>query len=131
MSLCGFTTEAAGWLHRSKICPVQMSRAIQEETHLQKQITDSLVREIEARTAPTLFNVQQSSNVMNANRLAMLQGETLERSTAALKQGMRKLNKAYKQSKSNHLLYLVLFALAIFTALYLFAKAYRTIRWFV
>ena len=60
-----------------------------------------------------------------------MQGETLERSTAALKQGMRRLNKAYKESKSNHLLYLVLFALAIFVALYLFAKAYRTIRWLV
>lgn len=55
----------------------------------------------------------------------------LERSNAALKQGMRKLNKAYKQSKSNHLLYLALFALAVVFFVWFLAKTYRTIRWFV
>ena len=44
---------------------------------------------------------------------------------------MRKLNRAYKQSKSNHLLYLALFTVAALFAVWWLSKVYRTIRWFV
>ena len=66
-----------------------------------------------------------------AQLLLLLQEEVLERSRMALKQGMRKLNRAFIQSKSNHLLYLALFVVGIFFLVYFWSKVYRTIRWFV
>ena len=62
---------------------------------------------------------------------SLLQEEVLERSRTALKQGIRKLNRAFRQSKSNHLLYLAVFVLAIFFLVYFWSKVYRTIRWII
>ena len=60
-----------------------------------------------------------------------MQEEVLERSRMALRQSMHKLKRAFKQSKSNHLLYLALFVVGIFCIVYFWSKVYRTIRWFV
>ena len=53
----------------------------------------------------------------------------MEKARLALKKSMKRMNKAYEQSKSNHLLYLVLFSLATLFGLYFFAKVVATIRW--
>ena len=103
---------------------LQMGKAIQEETSLQKQITDQLVTLL-FRCLAHPAAAQQALNTDG------VQGDALERGNAALKQGMRRLNKAYKQSKSNHLLYLALFAIALFFGVWFFSKTYRTLRWFV
>ena len=111
----------------SELWLAQMGKAISEETNMQKQITDNLVRgALLCSVADTLLAFRPA-----LSRSRLLQGDVLERSNAALRQGMRKLNRAYKQSKSNHLLWLALFTLAIVFAVWLFAKTYRTIRWFV
>jgi hypothetical protein len=55
--------------------------------------------------------------------------DLLERGRTELKRGMRRLNRAFQQSKSNHLLYLVIFCIAVFVFLYLWAKMFRLLRW--
>ena len=49
----------------------------------------------------------------------------LERASAGMGRAARRLNVAYRQAKSNHLLYLALFAMALFTLVYFLAKAVR------
>ena len=53
----------------------------------------------------------------------------MEKAKLALKQPIKRMNKAYDQSKSNHLLYLVLFASATLLGVYFFAKIVATIKW--
>ena len=53
----------------------------------------------------------------------------MEQARASLKKTMKRLGRAYTQSKSNHMLYLVLFALALFFALFFWAKLHRVLRW--
>ena len=55
--------------------------------------------------------------------------EVLENAKVAMKRSMRRLNRALEQSKSNHLLYLVLFVLGCFLLIYLWAKLYRMAKW--
>ena len=55
--------------------------------------------------------------------------EVLENAKVAMKRSMRRLNRALEQSKSNHLLYLVVFVLGCFLLIYLWAKFYRIIKW--
>lgn len=55
--------------------------------------------------------------------------ESMEKARSALKRSMKRMNKACEQSKSNHLLYLVLFSLATLLGLYFFAKIVGTVRW--
>ena len=57
-----------------------------------------------------------------------MQEEALEQASLAMKKGMRRVNRALQQSKSNHFLYLALFCLAIFFALYLWARIYRFVK---
>eukprot|EP00192_Tetraselmis_astigmatica_P017854 CAMPEP_0117653064 /NCGR_PEP_ID=MMETSP0804-20121206/2987_1 /TAXON_ID=1074897 /ORGANISM="Tetraselmis astigmatica, Strain CCMP880" /LENGTH=141 /DNA_ID=CAMNT_0005459205 /DNA_START=169 /DNA_END=594 /DNA_ORIENTATION=- len=64
----------------------------------------------------------------NSQILAGLE-ETMEKVRMTLKRSMKRMNKAYEQSKSNHLLYLILFSLATLFGLYFFAKVVGTIRW--
>jgi hypothetical protein len=61
--------------------------------------------------------------------LSQTQEESMEKARSALKRSMKRMNKAYEQSKSNHLLYLVLFSLATLLGLYFFAKIVGTVRW--
>ena len=77
---------------------LQMSRAIGEESRLQKEQAESLE-------------------------------DLMEKAKVQLKHGMRRLNRAFQQSKSNHLLYLVLFCVAVFALLYVWAKFYRLMKW--
>ena len=55
--------------------------------------------------------------------------EYMEQAQVALNKGMRRVNKALRQSKSNHLLYLALFCLAIFFLLYCLIRTYKLITW--
>ncbi|KAK9806518.1 hypothetical protein WJX73_006237 [Symbiochloris irregularis] len=92
-------------------------------------------REVEGLTSSVARLKQMSRAITEESQLSRQAAESLEevleRSRMALKQGMRKLNRAFHQSKSNHLLYLALFVVAIFFTLYFWSKVYRFIRWFV
>ena len=55
--------------------------------------------------------------------------EILENAKVAMKRSMRRLNRALEQSKSNHMLYLMVFVLACFLMIYLWAKVYRLVKW--
>lgn len=58
----------------------------------------------------------------------LLQEEVLDQASLAMKKGMRRVNRALQQSKSNHFMYLAVFCLAIFFALYLWARVYRFVK---
>lgn len=66
-------------------------------------------------------------NVLQAQAASSLE-EALEQASLAMKKGMRRVNRALQQSKSNHFLYLALFCLAVFFALYLWARVYSFIK---
>ncbi|KAG2488779.1 hypothetical protein HYH03_012776 [Edaphochlamys debaryana] len=51
--------------------------------------------------------------------------DTMERAKLVMRRAMGRLNIAYKQAQSNHMLFLILFALLMFTALYILGKVYR------
>ena len=55
--------------------------------------------------------------------------EYLEQADVALRRGMRRVNKALRQSKSNHLLYLALFCLGVFFMLYFIIRTYKLVVW--
>lgn len=55
----------------------------------------------------------------------------MEKARAGLRKTVRRLNRTYEQSKSNHILYLLLFAVGVFAVLYTWIKFYRMIRWLV
>jgi len=54
-----------------------------------------------------------------------MQEEAMERASVTLKRTMGRLNVVYKQAQSNHLLFLVLFAIVLFIGIYIIAKVYR------
>ena len=62
------------------------------------------------------------------NNHGLLQEEVLDQASLAMKKGMRRVNRALQQSKSNHFMYLAVFCLAIFFALYLWARVYALSR---
>eukprot|EP00191_Tetraselmis_sp_GSL018_P009026 CAMPEP_0177612308 /NCGR_PEP_ID=MMETSP0419_2-20121207/21130_1 /TAXON_ID=582737 /ORGANISM="Tetraselmis sp., Strain GSL018" /LENGTH=78 /DNA_ID=CAMNT_0019108445 /DNA_START=469 /DNA_END=701 /DNA_ORIENTATION=- len=68
------------------------------------------------------------SSRQNSQIMAGLE-ETLEQAKLALRRSMKRMNRAYQQSKSNHLLYLVLFSLGTLLGLYFFARVVSTLRW--
>ncbi|PNW79193.1 hypothetical protein CHLRE_09g405600v5 [Chlamydomonas reinhardtii] len=51
--------------------------------------------------------------------------DTMERAKLVMRRAMGRLNIAARQARSNHMLYLVLFAVAMFTVLYVLGKVYR------
>ncbi|GLC44282.1 hypothetical protein PLESTB_000760700 [Pleodorina starrii] len=51
--------------------------------------------------------------------------DTMERAKLVMRRAMGRLNIAYRQARSNHMLYLILFALLMFTVLYVLGKVYR------
>ncbi len=53
------------------------------------------------------------------------QQDTMDRAKLALANAQKRLNHAFRQSKSNHLLYLVLFACALFFGVYFLARLHR------
>jgi len=66
-------------------------------------------------------------NVLQTQAATSLE-ETLEQARLAMKKGIRRVNRALQQSKSNHFLYLALFCLAVFFALYLWARVYHFVK---
>lgn len=50
---------------------------------------------------------------------------TMERAKLTMRRAMGRLNVAYRRAQSNHMLFLLLFAIAMFTALYVLGKVYR------
>ena len=77
--------------------------------------------------------LQMSMAIGEENKLQKQAAETLseymEQAEIALKRGMRRVNKALRQSKSNHLLYLALFCLGIFFLLYFLIRTYKLLVW--
>eukprot|EP00878_Enallax_costatus_P015939 GHUV01016712.1.p1 GENE.GHUV01016712.1~~GHUV01016712.1.p1 ORF type:complete len:111 (+),score=17.14 GHUV01016712.1:346-678(+) len=57
--------------------------------------------------------------------------EYMEKAKMMLGKATRRLNVVYKQSKSNLMLYVVLFAIGLFTVVYVLKKLYRLGRWIV
>lgn len=76
----------------------------------------------------TFLSARASLCISLADSYLLVQEEALEQASLAMKKGMRRVNRALQQSKSNHFLYLALFCLAIFFALYLWARIYRFVK---
>ncbi|KDD74623.1 hypothetical protein H632_c1176p0 [Helicosporidium sp. ATCC 50920] len=57
------------------------------------------------------------------------QENVMEAARLTLRQAMKRLDRAYKQSKSNHMIYLFVFALAMFFAVFFWSKVYRFFKW--
>lgn len=55
----------------------------------------------------------------------MMQEDTMERARHVLRSAMGRMNIAFKQVRSNHMLFLILFAVFLFFGLYVLAKFYR------
>lgn len=53
----------------------------------------------------------------------------METARAGLKQTMKRLSRAYRESKSNHMLYLFLFAIALFFVVYAWNRVLNFLRW--
>ncbi len=53
----------------------------------------------------------------------------MEKARTGLRKTMRRLNRTYEQSKSNHILYLLLFAVGVFILMYSWLKFYRLVKW--
>ena len=70
--------------------------------------------------------LQLSRAIGEENQLQRKQAESLEelmeQARAGLKRGMRRLNKAFHQSRSNHLIYLFLFCVSVSFLLYFWSK---------
>lgn len=55
--------------------------------------------------------------------------DALDKAGLMMKRAQRRLNITYKQARSNHLLFLVLFAFALFFSVYMLSKLYRLGKW--
>jgi hypothetical protein len=53
----------------------------------------------------------------------------MERAKLVMRRAMGRLNIAYKQAQSNHMLFLVLFAILLFTGLYVLSKVSAPWAW--
>lgn len=77
--------------------------------------------------------MQMSMAIGEENKLQKQAAETLseylEQADVALRRGMRRVNKALRQSTSNHLLYLALFCLGVFFMLYFVIRTYKLVVW--
>lgn len=60
-----------------------------------------------------------------------VQDESMEKARLMLGKARRRLNLVYKQSRSNLMLYVVLFATGVFIVVYVLKKLYRLGRWIV
>ena len=55
----------------------------------------------------------------------------MDKARTSLRKTMRRLNRTYEQSKSNHILYLLLFAVGVFILMYSWLKFYRLVKWII
>jgi hypothetical protein len=69
-------------------------------------------------------SVEENSVVTNSLE------ETMENAKAALRKGMKRLNRTFARSKSNHLLYMALFVAGIFFVVIFWARVARLLRIF-
>lgn len=53
----------------------------------------------------------------------------MDQARASLRKTMKRLGRAYEQSRSNHMLYLILFALALFFGVFFWNKLRRLLGW--
>lgn len=53
----------------------------------------------------------------------------MEQARLSLRKTMKRLGRAFRQSKSNHMLYLMLFGLAMFFAVFFWSKLSRLWKW--
>lgn len=63
------------------------------------------------------------------NSIAASLEETLEKAKLGLGRTMRRLNRTYQHSNSNHLLYLLLFVVGVFFIMYWWMKFYKLVTW--
>jgi hypothetical protein len=70
----------------------------------------------------------QEENRLTGQVMDSLEG-AMDQARASLKKTMRRLGRAYEQSRSNHMLYLILFALALFFGLYFWNRLHRLLKW--
>lgn len=54
----------------------------------------------------------------------------MEQARLGLSSTMKRLGRTFQNSKSNHMLYLLLFAVGVMAALWCLTKAYRFVKWF-
>ena len=82
-------------------------------------------------TIPSAAQVSEAiheENRLTGQVMDSLEG-AMDQARASLKKTMRRLGRAYEQSRSNHMLYLILFALALFFGLYFWNRLYRLLKW--
>ena len=53
----------------------------------------------------------------------------MEQARLSLKKTMKRMGRAMEQARSNHMLYLILFAVALFFALYFWNRVYKFLKW--
>jgi hypothetical protein len=53
----------------------------------------------------------------------------MEQARGSLRKTMKRLGRAYQQSRSNHMTYLLLFAILLFFGVYFWNKVYRFLTW--
>lgn len=53
----------------------------------------------------------------------------VEQARLSLRKTMKRLGRAYQQTKSNHMLHLMVFAISLFFLVYFWAKVHRLIKW--
>lgn len=82
---------------------------------MQSGIAASLVRCI---VFLAIMRLDQQGAWPSHRHLLLLQEETLEKAKLGLSRSMRRLNRTYQRSKSNHLLYLLLFVVGVFFVFY-------------
>lgn len=74
-----------------------------------------------------------SSAIHEENKLTrqVMEGleDAMEKARATLKKTMKRIDRAYRDSKSKHMLYLFLFAMAAFFIVYAWTKVYRFLKW--
>lgn len=76
---------------------------------------------------------QVSTAIAEESRLTQQVLDSLEHAMEAaqmnLKATMKRLNRIFKRAKSNHMIYLLVFALAVFFAVFMFNKIYGFLGW--
>jgi hypothetical protein len=60
---------------------------------------------------------------------ASVQESAMDTARLTLKKTLRRLDRVAKKSRSNHMVYVFLFAIALFMVVYAWSKVYRLLKW--
>jgi 3-methyladenine DNA glycosylase/8-oxoguanine DNA glycosylase len=105
----------------------QMQVAIEAGTNFE------LDNEIEQLRSSVGRLKQVSTAIAEESRLTQQVLDSLEHAIQAaqvnLKATMKRLNRVFKRAKSNHMIYLLVFALAVFFAVFMFNKIHGFLAW--